>query len=117
MTLTHKCDTPWVQSCNDVTLPNEARGITDFGLQVVYEMNRLGMIVDLSHTSNATQVTVLLNSKAPVVFTHSNVYVSSFFVSFHSQRYALCPNVRNVDDYVLELLKLNGGVVGVTMCG
>lgn len=116
MTLTHQCDTPWVESCNDSPLPNETRGITDFGLLVVAEMNRIGMIVDLSHTANVTQITVLQNSLAPVLFTHSNVYDASHTV-LNISRYALCPNVRNVDDYVLDLLKINGGVVGVTACG
>ena len=71
MTLTSTCNTPWAQSSTDEDIP---QGISEFGLQVVAEMNRLGMIVDLSNTAVTTQLAVLNASEAPVLFSNSNVY-------------------------------------------
>lgn len=71
--------------------PQVFGGLNDFGKKVIAEMNRLGMIIDLSHTSRATMHDVLEQSKAPVIFSHSSVY-------------ALCNNTRNVPDDILYKL-------------
>jgi len=98
MSLTHTCNTPEFQSCSDVVLNPE--GITSFGKKVVMEMNRLGMLVDLSHVAPLAMKTILGFTKAPVIFSHSSAY-------------ALCPNPRNVPDEILSMLPANGGVVMV----
>jgi membrane dipeptidase len=98
MTLTHNTTLDWADSAND-----EARhgGLTRFGEEVVREMNRLGMLVDLSHASPATMDDALRVSQAPVIFSHSSAR-------------ALCNVPRNVPDAVLARLPTNGGVVMVT---
>ncbi|CAI8014227.1 Dipeptidase 1 [Geodia barretti] len=96
MTLTHTCNTPWAHSSTDTT----SNGLTDFGRRVVLEMNRLGMLVDISHVNNYTMSDVLATSKAPVIFSHSSAY-------------ALCNNSRNVPDNILMKMPANGGVVMV----
>jgi membrane dipeptidase len=99
MTLTHNDNTSWADSGTDT--PRHG-GLTDFGLQVVHEMNRLGMVVDLSHTSVDTMDAALSASAAPVIFSHSSAR-------------ALCDHPRNVPDHVLARLVDNGGVCMVTM--
>ncbi|MFF3947192.1 dipeptidase [Streptomyces sp. NPDC001902] len=98
MTLTHNDTIDWADSATD-----EARhgGLTAFGEEVVREMNRLGMLVDLSHVSPGTMRAALRVSQAPVLFSHS------------SSR-AVCDHVRNVPDDVLEQLPRNGGVAMAT---
>jgi membrane dipeptidase len=98
MTLTHTKTLDWADSATD-----EARhsGLTRFGEEVVREMNRLGMLVDLSHVSPATMQDALRVSEAPVIFSHSSAR-------------ALCDHPRNVPDEILAALKANGGVVMVT---
>jgi membrane dipeptidase len=98
MTLTHSQTLDWADSATD-----EARhsGLTRFGEEVVREMNRLGMLVDLSHVSPATMEDALRVSEAPVIFSHSSAR-------------AICDHPRNVPDNVLTALKANGGVVMVT---
>jgi membrane dipeptidase len=98
MTLTHSQTLDWADSATD-----EARhaGLTRFGEEVVREMNRLGMLVDLSHVSPATMEDALRVSEAPVIFSHSSAR-------------ALCDHPRNVPDDVLESVRANGGVVMVT---
>lgn len=98
MTLTHARTTEWADSAND-----DARhgGLTDFGRAVVREMNRLGMMVDLSHVSRETMIDAIEASRAPVIFSHS----SARGVNDH---------VRNVDDEMLRLVAANGGIVMVT---
>lgn len=96
LTLTHSCDTPWAKGAKN----QEEEGLTVFGRSVVREMNRLGMIIDLSHTSFNTARDALNYSKAPVIFSHSSAY-------------SLCNSTRNVPDDVLRMLKKNGGIIMV----
>jgi membrane dipeptidase len=98
MTLTHTSNTPWADSATDTA---KANGLTPFGESVVREMNRLGMLVDLSHVSPATMTAAIKVSAAPVIFSHSSAR-------------ALTDVARNVPDDVLRQVKTNGGVVMVT---
>ncbi len=98
MTLTHSKNTRWADSATDEP---EYGGLTAFGEEVVREMNRLGMMVDLSHVSPETMQDALDVSRAPVIFSHSSAY-------------ALCRHVRNVPDDVLVRLAESGGVVMIT---
>jgi membrane dipeptidase len=98
MTLTHAKTTDWADSANDV---QRHGGLAPFGVQVVKEMNRLGMLIDLSHVSPETMHDALDVSAAPVIFSHSNAY-------------SVTPNLRNVPDPVLKRLPSNGGLVMVT---
>jgi membrane dipeptidase len=97
MTLTHSDTLDWADSATDAPKHN---GLTEFGENVVQEMNRLGMLVDLSHVSAATMKHALRVTKAPVIFSHSSAF-------------ALAQHPRNVPDDVLALVKQNGGVVMV----
>ncbi len=97
MTLTHSESLDWADSCSDAP---KANGLTPFGEQVVREMNRLGMLVDLSHVSDATMKAALRVTKAPVIFSHSSAR-------------AVANHPRNVPDDVLKMVKENGGVVMV----
>jgi len=98
MTLTHNVNLSWADS---QAQPPEHGGLTRFGEEVVLEMNRLGMLVDLSHTSDGTMDDALRVSQAPVIFSHSSAR-------------AICDVKRNVPDDILRRLKSNGGVVMVT---
>jgi membrane dipeptidase len=98
MTLTHSTNIPWADSGTDTP---KAGGLTKFGEEVVREMNRLGMLVDLSHTSPQTMEDAIRVSEAPVLFSHSCAR-------------AVRDHGRNVPDAVLRLLPKNGGVVMVT---
>jgi membrane dipeptidase len=98
LTLTHNDNTPWADSATDVPA---AGGLTAFGHEVVREMNRLGMLVDLSHVAATTMRDALATTEAPVVFSHSSAL-------------ALCDTPRNVPDDVLAALPGNGGVCMVT---
>ncbi|XP_058011454.1 dipeptidase 2-like [Ahaetulla prasina] len=104
MTLTHTCNTPWAETStkgrNNNFYPG-VKGLTPFGIEVVKEMNRLGMIVDLSHTSYETAKDVLRVSRAPVIFSHSSAY-------------SVCHHQRNVPDDILLKLKANHGIIMVT---
>jgi membrane dipeptidase len=97
LTLTHARTIAWVDSATDNP---QHDGLTPFGEAVVGELNRLGMLVDLSHVSEATMIDALRVSKAPVIFSHSSAR-------------ALCDHSRNVSDAVLGLVAKNGGVVMV----
>jgi membrane dipeptidase len=98
MTLTHTKNVEWADSANDEP---KHHGLTPFGVDVVHEMNRLGMMVDLSHVSAETMQAALDVSKAPVIFSHSSAR-------------ALCDNPRNVPDDILKQVPQNGGIVMVT---
>jgi len=97
MTLTHAIPTRWGDSATANPVHN---GLTPFGKAVVGEMNRLGMLVDLSHVSEKTMKDALAVSQAPVIFSHSGSA-------------AVAPHARNVSDEVLALVKANRGVVMV----
>ncbi len=97
MTLTHWETIDWADAATDSA---KHGGLTPFGEEVVREMNRLGMLVDLSHVSDATMVDAIRVSRAPVFFSHSSAR-------------ALCNHVRNVPDSILKMVRTNGGVVMV----
>ncbi len=98
MTLTHNDNTDWADSATDE--PRHG-GLTAFGEEVVREMNRVGMLVDLSHVAPATMRDALRVTEAPVVFSHSSAR-------------AVCDHPRNIPDDVLEMLPANGGVAMAT---
>jgi len=97
MTLTHTTNTAWADSATDAPVHH---GLTPFGMEVVREMNRLGMLVDLSHVSPETMKAALAVSEAPVIFSHSSAR-------------ALVDHPRNVPDDILKIVAANGGVVMV----
>ena len=98
LTLTHNVTLDWADAALDSARHN---GLTEFGREVVREMNRLGMLVDLSHVSDATMSDALDVTEAPVIFSHSSAR-------------ALTDHPRNVPDSILARLPRNGGVVMVT---
>ena len=98
LTLTHSANVPWADSATDEPA---AGGLTAFGRLVVGEMQRLGMLVDLSHVSPATMAGALDAAEAPVIFSHSSTR-------------ALCDHPRNVPDEILARLPAAGGVCMVT---
>ncbi len=98
LTLTHNSNVGWADSATDTP---EAGGLTDFGRAVVREMQRIGMLVDLSHVAPSTMRDALDVAGAPVIFSHSSAR-------------ALCDHPRNVPDDVLARLAVNGGVCMVT---
>jgi membrane dipeptidase len=97
MTLTHWDNIDWADAATDRA---EHNGLTEFGKEVVREMNRLGMFADISHVSADTMRDALSVSKAPVIFSHSNAF-------------AIDPHPRNAPDDVLQALATNGGVIHV----
>jgi membrane dipeptidase len=98
MTLTHSLNVPWADSATDTP---KLDGLSPFGEDVVREMNRLGMLVDLSHVSPATMADAIRVSAAPVIFSHSSAR-------------ALTDVPRNVPDDILRQVPANGGIVMVT---
>jgi membrane dipeptidase len=98
MTLTHNSNVPWADSATDEPAVG---GLTRFGVEVVREMNRIGMLVDLSHVSPDTMRDALTATEVPVIFSHSSAR-------------AVCDSPRNVPDDVLERLRANNGVCMVT---
>ena len=97
MTLTHSENTDWADSATDKPKSN---GLSPFGDDVVRDMNRIGMLVDLSHVSHQAMRRALEVTQAPVIFSHSSAY-------------AIAPHVRNVPDDVLKMVAKNNGVVMV----
>jgi len=97
MTITHSRNTPWADSATDAP---EHGGLSDFGKDVIREMNRIGMLVDLSHVSEDAMMDALDTARAPVIFSHSGVR-------------AINGHARNVPDSVLARLPENGGIVMV----
>jgi len=98
MTLTHNRNTGWADSATDQP---DVGGLSDFGREVVTEMQRIGMLVDLSHVAPATMADALDTARAPVIFSHSSAL-------------ALCDHPRNVPDDILARLPGNDGVCMVT---
>jgi membrane dipeptidase len=97
MTLTHSVNVAWADSSTDTPAHN---GLTDFGKQVVREMNRLGMMVDISHVADKTFYDVLAASEAPVIASHSSCR-------------ALCSAPRNMTDQMIKDLAAKGGVIQI----
>lgn len=98
VTLTHTCNTPWADA--STVDDGYVYNLTEFGKTMVYEMNRIGMLVDLSHVSHNVMREVLAITRAPVIFSHSSAF-------------SVCNHYRNVPDDVLRLVKKNNGVVMV----
>jgi membrane dipeptidase len=97
MTLTHTVNTDWADSSGDKAAHN---GLTPFGKKVVVEMNRLGMMVDISHVADKTFYDVLAISRAPVIASHSSCR-------------ALCTAPRNMTDEMIKALAAQGGVIQI----
>ena len=103
MTLTWTNSNGWADSSGDDTdtsIPHTKEGLSEFGKDVVYEMNRLGMMVDISHVSDKTFYRTLIITRAPVIASHSSAR-------------ALCDSPRNMTDDMLRAVAVNGGVVQV----
>ena len=98
MTITHSANLPWADASTDTPVLG---GLSKFGEEVIREMNRMGMLVDLSHVSADTMADAIRASAAPVIFSHSSAR-------------AICNVPRNVPDTVLQMVAKNGGVVMVT---
>ena len=98
LTLTHLDDVPWADSATDRP---ERHGLSEFGKQLIRELNRIGVFADISHVSAEAMLDTLHVTRAPVIFSHSNAR-------------AIDPHPRNVPDEVLRLIPQNGGVVHVT---
>lgn len=102
LTLTWNNGQPWADAQGDTV---RAHGLSPFGREVVREMNRLGMLVDLAHVSDSTMVAAIRASAAPVIYSHSSAR-------------ALSPVLRNVPDEILRQVRDNGGIVMVNFeCG
>ena len=104
ITLSHNCDNAFATAASTVTATGKDAGLSEFGKSAVVEMNRLSMMVDLSHTSHRTMRDVLDISQAPVIFSHSACY-------------SLARNMRNVPDDVLQRLSKNGGLIMIYFVG
>ncbi|KAI5863856.1 membrane dipeptidase-domain-containing protein [Durotheca rogersii] len=98
ITLTHNCDNSFGTSASTVAAGGPDGGLYKLGYEAIREMNRLGMMVDLSHVSHQTMRDVLSVARAPVIFSHSGAY-------------SVEPHLRNVPDDVLRTVKRNGGIV------
>ncbi|KAI1103727.1 membrane dipeptidase-domain-containing protein [Jackrogersella minutella] len=98
ITLTHNCDNSFGTSASTVAAGGPDGGLLKLGYEAIKEMNRLGMMVDLSHVSHQTMRDVLSVARAPVIYSHSGAY-------------SVTPHLRNVPDDVLRTIKRNGGIV------
>ncbi|KAI2781639.1 membrane dipeptidase-domain-containing protein [Daldinia loculata] len=98
ITTTHNCDNAWATSASTVARGDPDKGLTSLGAAYVREMNRLGMMIDLSHVSHQTMRDVLSITQTPVIFSHSGAY-------------SVTPHLRNVPDDVLRSIRRNGGIV------
>ena len=121
MTLTHRCDSPWagslpteaIQTATTITsaasaaavssqaTPSPPIGLTSYGKTIIREMNRLGMMIDLSHSSDVTIRDVLKETRAPIIFSHATART-------------LCNSTLNVDDDILRAISENGGIIMVS---
>ncbi|XP_075163545.1 uncharacterized protein LOC142236168 [Haematobia irritans] len=97
LSLTHKCDVSWAGSSSTAI----DAGLSQFGKAIIREMNRLGMMIDLSYSSDTTARDVLSVTRAPVIFSHSGAR-------------QLCNSTRNVPDDILRLVAENGGLIMVS---
>ncbi|HSJ23152.1 MAG TPA: dipeptidase [Longimicrobiales bacterium] len=97
VTLTHSASTTWADASTDAP---RWRGLNDFGRDVIREMNRLGIVVDVTHVSDDTVLDVLEVSRAPIIASHSNAR-------------ALCDHPRNLSDTLIRDIAATGGVIGV----
>ncbi|KAJ8417785.1 hypothetical protein AAFF_G00226280 [Aldrovandia affinis] len=102
LTLTHSCNTPWADNwlVDTGSEPPVNNGLSEFGIQVIKEMNRIGMMVDLAHVSEKVMDQVLNQSHAPIIFSHSSAF-------------AVCKHKRNVPDHILRKVKEKKGIVMV----
>merc|ERR1712136_86802 len=99
ITLTHMCNTPWADAAQAVTVfPERNDGLSTFGEDIILEMNRIGMLVDLAHVSRKTMSDVLNVTRAPVIFSHSSAR-------------GVYDHVRKVPDDILLRVKENEGIV------
>ncbi|KAJ9144957.1 Dipeptidase [Pleurostoma richardsiae] len=98
ITLTHNCDNSFATSTSTVAAGGPDNGLSELGYEAVKEMNRLGMMVDLSHVSHQTMRDVLSVARAPIIFSHSGAY-------------SVEPHLRHVPDDVLRSVRRNGGIV------
>ena len=98
ITTTHNCDNAFATAASTVAAGGEDNGLTTFGQEYVKEMNRLGMLIDLSHVSHQTMRDVLSVTRAPIIFSHSGAY-------------AVQKHLRHAPDDVLRSVKKNGGIV------
>ncbi|XP_062327045.1 dipeptidase 1 isoform X2 [Osmerus eperlanus] len=100
LTLTHSCNTPWADNwlVDTGSEPSQHDGLSAFGKQLIMEMNRLGMLIDLAHVTEKVMDQVLDMSLAPVIFSHSSAYT-------------ICPHKRNVPDRILKRVRDKQGIV------
>ncbi|RDL40199.1 Dipeptidase [Venustampulla echinocandica] len=101
VTTTHNCDNAFGTAASTVAGGGQDKGLTKFGHEYVAEMNRLGMMIDLSHVSHQTMRDILSITRAPVIFSHSGAY-------------SVQKHLRHVPDDVLRSIKKNGGIVMAT---
>lgn len=101
ITTTHNCDNAFATAASTIAAGGEDGGLTPFGHEYVAEMNRLGMMIDLSHVSHQTMRDVLSITQAPVIFSHSGAY-------------AVQKHLRHAPDDVLRGIKKNGGIIMAT---
>jgi membrane dipeptidase len=100
ITTTHNCDNAFATAASTVAAGGDDKGLTLFGYEYVKEMNRLGMMIDLSHVSHQTMRDVLSVTQAPIIFSHSGAY-------------SVQKHLRHAPDDVLRGIKKNGGIIMV----